>query len=416
MTCEANKCPMDTASENHRAFQHNGMYEFFRDLRAREIPIFYSPKIGYWVLTRRQDVLCVFKDPDRFSAAIATQPLFPWPPSVMELLKSRGLEIEPTQVNSDAPRHGRLKGQSSKFLNIKRLSSYEPEIRVLARSYIDQMKGRETVDLVDALTYELPAQVVFLLYGVTDFDPRKIKSWGDLRIMMMFGNLSHEELDKAAHDLADFWDFTVDLFEARKAEPRDDYPSMLAETLKQDESPLTENEIKNMLFGILLAGHETTTNAAGNLFLELLRHRDQWKKLVADPALIRNAVEEGLRYASSVVAWRRTAKEDIEVGGVTIKKGDKILMSLGSANRDEAYFENGEAFDIERANARQHIAFGTGMHHCAGAPLARLELRIMLEEMVAAFPRMELVEDQEFAFTPTATFRGPEKLWVRLNS
>ena len=406
------QCPMHRkAVETHKPFNHHGMTEFYREIRA-DVPIFHSPEIDHWVLTRREDVLAVFQDPQRFSAANAASPLFQWPDKVLKLLAEREVAVVATLINSDGDRHRRFKGVTSKFLNIKRFSSYEPQMRELVRGYIADMKGKKTVDLVDAVTYEFPAQVVFLLYGVTDFDPRKIKSWGDLRTKMIWGDLSDEELERAAVDLADFWDFAVDLVAKRKAHREDDYPSLLLNAMEGADSPVDENEVCNMVFALLLAGHETTTNAAGNLFLELLRHPGQWRKLVARPELIKNTVEEGLRYASSVVAWRRTALEDVEIAGTTIPKGGKLVLSLVSANRDEDHFEDGEVFDIERQNARTHLAFGNGMHHCAGAPLARLELRILLEEMTAAFPNMRLSEGQELKFMRTLSFRGPESLIV----
>ena len=406
-------CPMHRATEGFQPFEHQDMYDFFGGIRD-EVSIFHAPEIDYWVVTRRDDIAAILPDSERFSAALATQPVFPWPASMGDYLKSRNFTNDAVQVACDPPRHGRIKTPATKFLNIRQFMSYEGQIRDLVRGYIDAMQGRETVDLVEALTYELPAQVVFLLLGVTDFDPKKIKAWGDLRLHMIWGHLSAEELERAAKDLADFWDYTVALVEDRKRAPRDDYPSRLLELRGEDDSVLTDNEIKSLVFGLLLAGHETTTNAAGNLILELLRQPDQWQALVDDPSLIKNAVEEGLRHASSVVAWRRRAKVPVTVGGVDLPAGARLLLSLASANRDPGTFADPDRFDVRRRNAQEHMAFGKGLHHCAGAPLARLELRIVLEELTQAFPRMALVSDQEIGFTRTLSFRGPDRLLVRL--
>ena len=149
--------------------------------------------------------------------------------------------------------------------------------------------------------------------------------------------------------------------------------------------------------------------------LELLRDPAQWAAVRDDPGLIPNAVEEGLRHASSVIAWRRRALQDVEFSGVTIPKDGKILIALASANRDEDRFEDGERFIAGRPNARDHIAFGNGIHFCIGAPLARLELRVILEELVAAFPDMALAAGQDVGFIRTIAFRGPHALWVDLN-
>ncbi|WP_175483200.1 cytochrome P450 [Salinihabitans flavidus] len=388
------------------------MYEFLASVRG-DVPIFFAPEIDYWVVTRRADIEKIMPDADRFSAELATQPVFPWPDSVGRYLEGRNFSNEAVQVACDPPRHTRIKKSAAQFLNIRQFMSYEDAIRDLVRGYIERMRGQEEIDLVEALTYELPAQVVFLLLGVTDFDPKKIKAWGDLRLHMIWGDPNEHDLDTAARDLADFWDYTVDLVEARKVSPQDDYPSKLLALRDGDDAVLTENEIKSLIFGLLIAGHETTTNAAGNLLLELLRRPNQWQAIVDDPSRAKNAVEEGLRYVTSVVAWRRQTKEPVTVSGIDLPKGAKVLLSLASANRDPAKFDEPEMFDIRRKNAQEHMAFGRGLHHCAGAPLARLELRIILEELTTAFPEMALVDDQSINFTRTLSFRGPNQILVR---
>ncbi|CUH80625.1 cytochrome P450 [Tropicibacter naphthalenivorans] len=410
----ASGCPMAAASADFQPFEHRGMYEFLAKIRE-EVPIFHAPEIDYWVVTRRADIEAIMPDSDRFTAVLTTQPIFPWPQETLTYLQERKFAHEAIQVACDPPLHTRVKNHVTKFLNIRQFMSYEPAIRELARSYVQKLKGQETVDLVDAVTYEYPAQVVFMLLGVNDFDPRQIKKWGDLRLHMIWGRPEETDFEQAARDLADFWDYTVDLVAPRKADPKDDYPSKMFELRGGDDEVLTENEIRSLVFGLLLAGHETTTNAAGNLILELLKRREQWRAIAQDPALAKNAVEEGLRYATSVVAWRRRAKEPVTIGGVDLPAGANLLLSLASANRDPALFEEPETFDIARKDARNHMAFGKGLHHCVGAPLARLELRILLEELTAAFPEMRLAEGAEDTdFTKTLSFRGPAQLRVHL--
>ncbi|MCC6007563.1 MAG: cytochrome P450 [Rhodobacteraceae bacterium] len=407
-------CPIQSPGREYAAFEHEPMYEFFS--RARPVaPIFHSEEIGYWVVTRRDDALNILRDHAHFSAEIATQPVQPWPRKILAYLQDRDFTNEAVQVACDPPRHTRIRQIAARFLNIRQFSLHEDQFRQLVTAYLDRIAGQSEADLVDAIFYEFPAQVVFLLLGETGFDPRKIKRWGDLRLNMIWGKPTTAELEAGARDLADFWDYTVNLVEARKKDPGDDYPSFLLARRAGDDSILTENEIRSLVFGLLLAGHETTTNAAGNITLELLRHPQQWRRLVADPSLIPNAVEEGLRYASSVVAWRRTAREDVVVAGQALPKGSKILIALASANRDEAHFDGPEAFDVQRGNARDHLSFGNGIHACLGAPLARLELRILVEELTRRFPNMNLLADQPIEWTRTISFRGPDKLWVRLH-
>jgi cytochrome P450 len=288
-------------------------------------------------------------------------------------------------------------------------------VRALTREAIEGMRGRGRVDLVAALTYELPARVLFELLGITNMEAGRIKRWGDNRLMMIFGRPDAEDLRKGGEELLDFFLYCRDLVAAREKAPGDDYASALLALRGGDDAVITVNQIVSLVFGLLLAGHETTTNAAGNLVLELLRDPAQWAAVRDNPDLAANAVEEGLRHASSVIAWRRRALVDVEFGGVTIPAGGKILVALASANRDEAAHDDPERFMADRATARDHIAFGNGAHFCIGAPLARIELRVMIEELTRAFPHMSLAEGQRIDFIRTIAFRGPERLLVDLN-
>ena len=167
-----------------------------------------------------------------------------------------------------------------------------------------------------------------------------------------------------------------------------------------------------MVYGLLIAGHETTTSMSANAIVTLMRHREAWDRLCADPALIPNAVEELLRFDSSVITWRRKALKAVEVAGVPIPEGAKLLLALCSGNRDDAHFPEPERFDLDRENAKTHLSFGFGIHYCLGAPLARLELKVILEELTQRLPSLRLVPDQTWEFPPNTSFRGPAHLWV----
>ncbi len=406
------RCPMSAGPHAYQPFDHDGFYESLQVAR-REAPVFYSADIGYWVVTKRADALAIFQNPDKYSASIALSPVCPWPGKLGEQLESSGMTAEPVQVNTDRPKHTRIRNAAMQYLNMKQFRSFEQQIRTLVRGHIESLKYKETADIVADLTYELPARVIFLLLGIEDMDAHRIKKWGDNRLNMIFGEVSEEEALGAGRELADFWNYSQSIVNERVQQPSDDYPSRLLAYRNGDDDVLSLNEITSLVFGLLLAGHETTTNAAGNLIYELMRNPDEWRAIVADPSLIPNAVEEGLRHASSVVSWRRQALCDVEIQGVKISKGEKILISLGSSNHDEEQFDNPENFDVKRKNARQHIAFGNGIHFCLGAPLARLELKILLEELALAFPHMTMIEGQKMEWIRTIAFRGPEKLMVR---
>ena len=167
-----------------------------------------------------------------------------------------------------------------------------------------------------------------------------------------------------------------------------------------------------IVYELLIAGHETTTGLIGNALRRLLTERQAWGEICRDPALIPNAIEEVLRFDSPVIAWRRKTTRAVEVGGVPVPTGANLLLLLGSANRDPAVFKDPEHFDIHRQNAEDHLSLGQGVHYCLGAPLARLEARVVLEELSARLPGLRLVPGQTLRFRPNTTFRGPLSLLV----
>jgi len=395
-----------------RAFEQEGMDALYARARAEE-PVFHAPEIGYWVVTRYDDIRAILKDPVRFSAANALTPVKALPAEAVTLLRDGGFTVQPVQVNSDPPVHGRIRDVAKQFLNAKRFLSYQEPIRDLVEEYADRLEGRHEIDLVKVMTYDLPARVIFLLMGIPDVDTADIKRWADNRLLVTWGRLGDDAQIDAAREMLDYWNYCKALVDARVAAPADDYPSALLRLRNGDDTVLTLNEVVCLVFGILLAGHETTTNASTNIVRALLRQRDAWERLCAEPTLVLNAVEEGLRFATSVVNWRRVARERVDIAGVTIPEGADLLLALASANRDEAVFSAPDTIDLERRNARNHLSFGVGIHTCIGAPLARLQLRIVLETLTRRFPDMTLVEGQDEDWVRTISFRGPQRLLVR---
>ena len=182
--------------------------------------------------------------------------------------------------------------------------------------------------------------------------------------------------------------------------------------LQGEGAEISDEEIAGVVYSALFAGHETTTTVMANGVRELLLHRENWEALVADPARIPAAVEEVLRYSPSIVAWRRKALADAEIGGVRIAKGANILLVMGSANRDDAVFADAHRFDIGRKDARSHLSFGYGIHFCVGSQLAKLEFAVALEELTRRLPGLRLTPGQSFEFVRNSSFRVPTGLLV----
>lgn len=404
------QCPVTALSDTFH-LSNAELESVFRRARS-ESPVTWLPDIGFWAVTKFDDIKTVLGDKERFSAEITLEPLNPLYPEVLQFLKERNFSPRPTLSNNERDDHTRIRKNVQIAFSPKRNKKLEPYIRQLVNDAIDSFESDKRADLVRQMVYELPALVLFKLLGIPEGDVQKIKMWADSRLILSFGRPSLEDQLIAAGHLADYWDYCLDHVQQRIESPQDDLPSDLLAVRAGDDSILTIEDINNVVFGLLLAGHETTTNMSGNAILSLLENRDSWDAIVANPDLIPNAVEECLRYRSSVVAWRRLAKTDVQLSGVDIVKGSKILCFLPSGNRDETKIENGEAFDIHRADARNHISFGFGRHFCLGAPLARFELILLLEELARRLPGMRLVDDQSLMPVEAVQFRGPKELWV----
>jgi cytochrome P450 len=215
-----------------------------------------------------------------------------------------------------------------------------------------------------------------------------------------------------ARNMVDYWRYCQDLVRQRREREGDDLPSDLLREQKNG-ADISDDEIAGVLYSVLFAGHETTTTLMGNGLRELLKHRDGWEALVADPSLIPAAVDEVLRFAPSIVAWRRKALNDTSINGVPVPKGSNILLLIGSANRDDTVFSDPQHFDIHRKDARKHLAFGYGIHTCVGQQLAKIEFIIALEELTRRMPGLRLKPDQTFEFARNSSFRVPTALHVQ---
>ncbi|MSV73783.1 MAG: cytochrome P450, partial [Actinobacteria bacterium] len=257
-----------------------------------------------------------------------------------------------------------------------------------------------------------PAITGFTLIGFPKEDVEQLKAWCDRRVVLTYGRASGDEQVEVAENVAAFWRYTNEFAQSRIDDPRDDLTSDLVKHHLEDPGEFSLRDVSAVLFGLSIAAHETTTNLMTNAVRQLLSHRDQWEALVTDPSLIPNTIEECLRFDGPVIAWRRRATEDVLVSGITIAKDSVVLMLFYSANHDPRRFDRAGTFDIRRAEARYHLTFGKGTHFCAGAPMARMEMKILLENLIERAPSMWLVPDQQLSFVPNISQRGPHGLLV----
>ncbi len=412
-------CPVTALGESFNPFTDpyiSDPYAFLAQARAEE-PIFYSPEIDHWVVTRYDHVQTMLNDTETYSSRNAQSPIKPWPQEAVEMFNAEGFNLVPFLTNNDPPSHTQVRRFLQYAFTPKRIKWIEPRVRELVNDAIDGFIDNKRVDLVAALLYETPARVLFTFLGIPFDDLEKVKVWSSGRALLTWGKLPDDEIIASMPTFIEYLRYCFDLVDKKSAQIRDsiageDYTSELIQRL-QIEKPegFSKIHVVLTLFGLLMAGHETTTNQSANGIRSLLQHPKSWAAICQDPTLIPNAVEEIIRYESSVIAWRRVAKKDVTLAGVTIPQDAQILVMLCAANRDDAHFDNAETFDIYRKNARQHLSFGHGNHYCLGAPLARLELKIFLEELTRRIPTLRLVEGQSYQYSPNTTHRGPTTLW-----
>ncbi len=308
-------------------------------------------------------------------------------------------------VGTDPPYHTRSRKLLNQAFTPRRISALEPRIRRLAEDRLDRLAPNGQMDLVRDLTYELPAQVLFLLLGVPEEDVALVKLGADHRLLLVWGRPTPEHQIELARSLVTFWHQSERVVERRLRDPGDDLTSELIRLRGGDDTVLSLTEIASLVFGLLFAGHETTTAFLTNAVRQLLA-RGRWPELVRNPAATPVLVEELLRLDSSVIGWRRLAIRETTIGGVPLPAGARVLVLLGAANHDPARFHDPGALDPGRPNLKDHLGFGFGIHYCLGAALARLEAKVVLECLASRLPNLRLVPEQLFpsALRPASCF------------
>ena len=362
-------------------------HELFAAMR-REEPFWQDEPggPGFWNFTRYDDVVLVNKDNLTFSSYRGTALMFEMPADQLEQQRLM-------MLNMDPPMHTRYRLLVNKGFTPRMVGQLEDGIRDRTREIIGAARERGEFDFVNDVAAELPLQVIADLMGVPQEDRHRVFDWSN----RMVGSedpeyqAAPEEAQLASMEL---FAYCHALTEQKKADPHEDLMSILTRVELEGER-LTELEIDLFFMLLAVAGNETTRNLIAHGMLALLEHPDVYRDLVADPSLIPGAVEEMLRYGTPVMQFRRTATVDTEINGFPVKDGDKVVIWYASANRDEAVFADPSRFDVRRS-PNPHVAFGGGgPHFCLGANLARLEIRVMFEELVRALPSLEQVAPAE---------------------
>jgi cytochrome P450 len=406
-------CPVDESFDPLSPEYLADPYAVLAKLPGDGAPVFYAPSIGYYVVTRYHDIEAVFKDPASYSAAVAQAPLAPLAPEAQQILLAGGHKPQPSMVSLDEPEHARLRKPAARAFSMKRVTAMIPAIEATTARLLDAVAMETEFDLVAALAFPLPANIVFSLMGVPEQDFARLKDWCGYRAALSWGRPEPRDQVEIATSMAAYRAYMRDLVTAKAETPGDDLTSDLIAIHREAPDRLEEAEISSILFSLSFAGHETTTGLIGNTVRRLLEDPARWAEIAAQPGLIPAAVEESLRYDPSVPVWRRVTTRPVTLGGTELPAGARLFLWLAAAGRDAAAFPEPDRFDLHRPDAERHLAFGKGLHFCLGANLGKLEAQIAIAELARRYPGLRLAPDQVLTFHPNISFRGPQSLLVR---
>jgi cytochrome P450 len=390
-------------------------FPLYADLRERA-PI-HRNDLGFWVVARHADCLAVLRDrrasSDSLNIDIDRMPAgFRTPIPEDDPLAAAMVEMRPFLFR-DPPDHTRLRGLVSKAFTPKVVESLRQRTQQSVDELIDVALEAGRVDLLEAFAYPLPVRVICDLLGVPVADEERFKGWSHALARGLDPDflLTPEIIDARSQAVAQFAQYFFELLADRREHPGEDLLSALVQ-VEDGGTTLSEPELLSTCILLLVAGHETTVNLISGGLLALLRHPDQLERFRTDPGVTRSGVEEMLRYVSPVQLTGRSLVEEMEVGGVRFDKGDFVMLLLASGNRDPEQFEDPDRLDVART-PNNHLGFGFGIHHCLGAPLARMESQVALATLVRRAPDMALDVD-EVTYKHNVVLRGMESLPVAM--
>jgi cytochrome P450 len=369
-----------------------------------------------WLVTRYDDVRAALVDPRLAKDSTGLNEIFERRTHDAQHRARLSQELSAHMLNSDPPDHTRLRKLVSRGFTARAIGRLRPRIEQIAAELTEAMAARlaavgsgadaAAVDLIDAFAFPLPMTVICEILGVPGGRRYDFRAWSNTL-------LSSAPLEERAASAAAMAQYLTQLVADKRAHPGEDVLSAVV-AASEDADQLSDHEAVSMAFLLLVAGHETTVNLIGNGMLALLRNPGQLAQLRADPSLVPGAVEEFLRLDGPVnLATMRFSAEPVTIAGTEIPAGEIVLLALGSANRDPAHYERPDELDVHRDTG--NLAFGHGIHHCLGAPLARLEGEIAFRELLDRFPDLALAgEPGELSWRDSTLFRGLDRLPVRL--
>nr|WSY50596.1 cytochrome P450 [Streptomyces sp. NBC_00886] len=395
---------------------HAGLDDLQRDpyplyTRARQTEgLTRLAELDAWLVARDADVREVLRRPEDFSSAIALQPDVLPAPAALAVLGG-GFGGRPVVVTADGAQHQQLRAPIVRGLSPARVAAVLPYAAERAAALVDTFAKDGHVELMSAYARRLPGEVVGRIVGLDPADVPGVVHGGHRAEELLFRPLAEDEQIAAAEDVVSM-QHTLDRYvRERHAQPRQDLCTELIASVTEDGdlTPEHRHQLVAHLQNLLLAGHLTTTALIGTTVLHLLRHRQQWELLCAEPDRIPAAIEEAARYDTALQGFRRVTTRPLTLAGTELPAGAALFVAFGAANRDEKRHARADTFDITRTPGR-HLAFGFGVHSCPGSQLAREQLRLTLEELTSRLPGLRLAQDRPVTMRPTMIHRSPYAL------
>lgn len=389
----------------HREDPHL-FYRWSRD----EQPVTFSETLNAWMVTRYEDLRAIVNDPESFSSAPAIPSVWNNPPEVLSALEGCVPEHE-TLVNTDEPQHDPIRKAFDLAFTGRRVRALAPEMEARANDLIDGFIEDGRADLVGQFANPYVRYVLSLAIGIPKGGIERIIKWNQAWMTLLVPLAPLELKLEAAKEYKAYESYALDLIDQRAADPRDDLVSDLINGA--DNIPPVSREDALYLFrGANSAGLDTTRDTITSSMLLMMRNRDLWESSSVDPRKIARVIEETLRIDAPHRGLMRMTTREVTIAGTTLPKGALLLLLFGSGNRDERKFPNPDVVDIHRDNVRDHLAFGHGIHHCPGAPLARAEVRTAIEVLQRRIPGITLAPDYEPTYEASYFFRSLERLDV----
>ena len=400
-------------------------YEKMRE----EHPVYSTEVAGVPIVlvTRYDDVLEIIKDTDTFSSETGGGAAMPVDAELADRIRKLykeegGYKRIGTMLTIDPPDQTRYRKLVNKAFTARAVSSLEPNIREISSGLIDSFINEDKVEFVKKFAVPLPVRTIAKALNVPEDRLADFKRWSDDNIAAIGTALSDDQRLVHEKGIIEFQHYFAEQFEKRRENPEDDIlTNLLNARIDKDEDPdlpdepLTMEEMLSIISQLVVAGNETTTKTLTEMMRLLGENPEQWKMLRDDPERAGKVVEETIRMTTPTQGFWRFAKRDVEVAGTKIAAGTRMVVMFASANRDESVFPNGDAFDPDRDDLFSHLAFGKGAHYCLGASLARLELRVALEELVKRIDSFELTAANNFDYLPSFMLRGLKSLEIEIN-